>query len=164
MIITLALYQHGGSDKDLEVIFARSYATSVMAHVLAIQMGFREEAALCAELAGLVLEIGRKTMVAYKKTIDPAPEINDEFIETYHTYLGERIIKRYGLPEYLGAIILARQIIMEESMVSLPGVVYLAYDSVRASFDKYENGLVIKCQTPIPGTDVSRTLEAIIQG
>jgi hypothetical protein len=31
------------------------------------------------------------------------------------------------------------------------------------SFRKYSNRLVLRCQTPRPGTDVSRTLEAIIR-
>jgi len=164
MIITLALYHYGGNEKDVEIIFARCYATSVMAHILAIQMGFTEEVAWRAELGGLLLEIGKKMMVVYKKTSDhKSEEIDDDFIESYHPYLGDRIIKRYSLPDYLGSIILARQVILEENIISLPGVVYLAYDTICTSFDKYDNRLVIKCQTPMPTTDVSRTLEAIIQ-
>jgi len=164
MIITLALYHYGASDRDVEVIFARCYATAVIAQMLALQMGFREEAAGRAELGGLLLEIGKKMMIVYKKTFDHAPEeIDDDFIESYHPYLGERIVKRYTLPDYLRSIILARQVILEENIVSLPGIVYLAYDTVCVSFKKYDNRLVLKCQTPRPGTDVSRTLEAIIQ-
>ena len=164
MIITLAPYHYRGGDKDIEIIFARCYATAVMAQMIALQMGFREEAAGRAELGGLFLEIGKKMMVVYKKTFDhSSEEIDDDFIESYHPYLGERIVKRYRLPDYLGSIILARQVILEENIVSLPGVVYLAYDTVCTSFKKYNNRLVLKCQTPRPGTDVSRTLEAIIQ-
>jgi hypothetical protein len=54
-------------------------------------------------------------------------------------------------------------VILEENAVSLPGVVYLARDMVLTSFRKYGNRLVLRCQTPRPGTDVSRTLEAIIR-
>ncbi|HYA13250.1 MAG TPA: HDOD domain-containing protein [Syntrophales bacterium] len=164
MIVALALYQYGRNEKDVEVIFARCYATAVMAQMLALQMGFREDAAGRAELGGLLLEIGKKMMVVYRKTFDhKSEEIDDDFIESYHAYLGERIVKRYAMPDYLRSIILARQVILEENIVSLPGVVYLAYDTVCVSFRKYDNRLVLKCQTPRPGTDVSRTLEAIIQ-
>jgi hypothetical protein len=33
---------------------------------------------------------------------------------------------------------------------------------VQASFRKNSNRLVLKCQVPRPGTDVTRTLEAIV--
>jgi hypothetical protein len=164
MIILLGFHQFGSKDRDLEVIFARSFATSVMANMLAFQMGFREGSAQRAELGGLFLEIGRQMMVTYKKTSDPeSAEIDDAFIEAYHPYLAVKIIKRFSLPDYLQTIVLAQTVILEENALSLPGVVYLARDMVRASFQKYGNRLVIRCQTPRPGTDVSRTLEALIR-
>jgi HD-like signal output (HDOD) protein len=164
LIFTLALYRYGRGDREVETVFARSFATSVLAHMFALQMGFREQAAHRAELAGLLMEIGRMMMLVYRKFTAPEEEgIDDEFIDVYHPYLGERIVARFNLPEYVKTIILARTIILEESYVSLPGVVYLASENVRTSFERYDSRLVIRCQIPKPATDVSRTLEAILR-
>ena len=164
LIFTLALYRYGRGDPEVETVFARSFATSVLAHMLALQMGFREQAAHRAELAGLLMDIGRMMMLVYRKFTGPEEEgIDDEFIDAFHPYLGERIVARFNLPEYVKTIILARTIILEENYVSLPGVVYLAYENVRTSFERYDNRLMIRCQIPKPATDVSRTLEAILR-
>jgi HD-like signal output (HDOD) protein len=163
MIIALTSHGQGGHDPCLETLFAKSYATSVMAQVLAGQSGFRDDAIAKAELCGLFLDIGRKAMMLYKSLYAADnEELDDEFIDSYHPYLGEKIVERYGLPDYMKTVILARTVIMEEHQVSLIGIVYLAYDMVNASFQRYGNRLVIKCQTPRPATDVTRTLEAII--
>ena len=88
--------------------------------------------------------------------------LDDEFIETYHPYLADRIVSRYCLPEYVRTALLARNLIVEEDSLSLAGIVHLAHDTVQASFRKNNNRLVLKCQVPRPGTDVTRTLEAIV--
>jgi hypothetical protein len=104
-------------------------------------------------------------MILYRKQYDPETrEIDDDFIDDFHPYLGYRVAERYSLPEYVKNMILAKNIILEEHSISLPGVVNLAYDTVRISFEKYGNRLVLKSQIPRPVTDVSRTLETIIKG
>jgi len=164
MIMLLGFQQFGSKDRELEIIFIRSFATSVMANILALQMGFREASAQRAELGGLFLEIGRQMMLLYKKTSHPgSSEVDDAFIEAYHPYLAMKIIQRFSLPDYLQTIALAQTVILEENAVSLSGVVYLARDMVRASFQKYGNRLVIRCEAPRPGTDESRTLQAVIR-
>jgi HD-like signal output (HDOD) protein len=163
LIITLASYHQRKFDPDIEKIFAKSYATSIMAQILAGQAGFRDEAIKKAELSGLFLEIGKKTMLLYRKMYaDGQEQLTDDFIESYHPYLGEMIVRRYGLPDYLKTVILARTVVMEETQISLLGIVWMAYDAVQTSFLKYRNRLVIKCQTPRPATDVTRTMETII--
>jgi hypothetical protein len=150
-------------DQPVEAIFARSYATSVMAEILAGQMGFREDGIKKAELCGFFLEIGRKFLVIYnRKFAGENEKLDDEFIETYHPYLADKIVARYCLPEYVRTALLARNLIVEENHVSLAGIVHLAHDTVEASFRKNNNRLVLKCQVPRPGTDVTRTLEAIV--
>jgi len=150
LIITLASYYQRRYDPDIETIFAKSYATSIMAQILASQAGFRDEAIKKAELSGLFLEIGKKTLILYKKIYaDDKERI-------------EMIVRRYCLPDYLKTVILARTVIMEENQISLAGIVRMAYDMVQSSFLKYHNRFVVKCQTPRPATDVTRTLEAII--
>jgi hypothetical protein len=153
----------GIMDEEVETIFARSYATAVMAEILANQTGFREDGIRKAELCGLFLEVGRRFMVIYKKLYPgDAEKMDEDFIETYHAYLADKIVGRYSLPDYVRSVILARNLILEENHVSLAGLVYLAHDTVQTSFRKNNNKLVIKCQIPRPATDVTRTLEAIV--
>jgi hypothetical protein len=153
----------GIMDEEVETIFARSYATAVMAEILANQTGFREDGIRKAELCGLFLEVGRRFMVIYKKLYPgDAEKMDEDFIETYHAYLADKIVGRYSLPDYVRSVILSRNLILEENHVSLAGLVYLAHDTVQTSFRKNNNKLVIKCQIPRPATDVTRTLEAIV--
>ena len=163
LIIMFSTYLQGKHDPEIEVIFAQSYATSIMAMILASQTGFHEDAIRRAEICGLYMEIGKKIMVLYKRT---HPEDNkiltDEFIETYHPYLGEKIAVRYSLPDYVQKVILSRTLILAENHIPLIGIIHLAHDMVENSFRKYHNRLVLKCQVPRAATDVTRTLEAII--
>ncbi len=163
LILVLAHHHAGFADPEVETIFARSYATAVMAEILAGQMGFREDSIRKAELCGFFLEIGRKFLVIYNRKVAGENEkLDDEFIETYHPYLADKIVARYCLPEYVRTALLARNLIVEEDTLSLAGIVHLAHDTVQASFRKNSNRLVLKCQVPRPGTDVTRTLEAIV--
>jgi HD-like signal output (HDOD) protein len=163
LIIALTNYHQGRHDPEIETLFAKSFATSVMAQVLAVQTGFRDDAVAKAELCGLFLDVGKRAMILYKRLYAPDnEELDEEFINSYHPYLGEKIVARSGLPDYMKTVILARAVIMEEHQVSLIGIVYLAYHMVNESFQRHGNRLVIKCQTPRPATDITRTLEAII--
>jgi hypothetical protein len=163
LLFMLSNYCQGIMDEEVETIFARSYATAVMAEILTNQTGFREDGIRKAELCGLFLEVGRRFMVIYKKLYPgDAEKMDEDFIETYHAYLGDKIVGRYSLPDYVRSVILARNLILEENHVSLAGLVYLAHDTVQTSFRKNNNKLVIKCQIPRPATDVTRTLEAIV--
>ena len=163
LLFILSNYGQGVMDEEVETILARSYATAVTAEILAGQTGFREDGIRKAELCGLFLEVGKRFMVIYRKLYPcDAEKLDDDFIDAYHPYLGEKIIGRYSLPHYVRTVILARNLILEENHVSLAGIVYLAHDTVQASFRKNNNRLVLKCQVPRPGTDVTRTLEAIV--
>jgi HD-GYP domain-containing protein (c-di-GMP phosphodiesterase class II) len=163
LLFLLSNQSQGVMDREVETIFARSYATSVLAEILAGQMGFREDGVRKAGLCGLFLEIGRRFMVIHRKLFPADAEVMDEaFVDSYHPYLGEKIAHRYSLPDYVRTVILARNLILEENAFSLAGIVYLACDTVQASFRKNQDRLVMKCQVPRPGTDVTRTLEAIV--
>jgi hypothetical protein len=164
LIMMMGIQQSALADREVENIFARNFSTSVMADVLARQFGFRDESAQRAELGGLFLGIGRLVIALYRKDSPrEAGEINDVFINTYHRFLAAKIIKRFALPDFLSTIISAQSVLLEENSISLPGVVYLARDMVRSSFQKYGNRLVIRCNIPRPAIDVSRTLESIIR-
>lgn len=164
LILALAVFHHSRGDPELELLFARSYATSVMAQVLAIQTGFREDAVRKAELGGMMLEMGRKGLLVYRKTTgDERGALDDGFIEAYHPYLGARLAGHFGLPGYVRTMILTRTLVFQDRDLSLTGVVRLAHDTVRSSFDRYGGRLVLSCTTPKPATDASRTLEAIVR-
>jgi HD-like signal output (HDOD) protein len=164
LILALAFLQNSRGDPELELLFARSWATSVMAQVLAIQTGFREDAVRKAELGGLLLEIGRKGLLVYRETVgDEEGLLDNGFADAYHPYLGDRLAVHYGLPEYVRSMILARTLILSDRDLSLTGVVRLAHDTVCSSFDRHGGRLVLACKTPKPATDTSRTLEAIIR-
>jgi len=163
LLFILSNYCQGIMDEEVETIFARSYATAVMAEILANQTGFREDGIRKAELCALFLEVGRRFMVIYRKLYPgDAEKMDEDFIDTYHPYLGDKIVGRYALPDYVRTVILARNLILEENHVSLAGLVYLARDTVLTSFRKNNNKLVIKCQVPRPAMDVTRTLEAMV--
>jgi hypothetical protein len=163
LLFILSNYCQGIMDEEVETIFARSYATAVMAEILANQTGFREDGIRKAELCALFLEVGRRFMVIYRKLYPgDAEKMDEDFIDTYHPYLGDKIVGRYALPDYVRTVILARNLILEENHVSLAGLVYLARDTVRTSFRKNSNKLVIKCQVPRPAMDVTRTLGAMV--
>jgi HD-GYP domain-containing protein (c-di-GMP phosphodiesterase class II) len=163
LLFILSNHSQGIMDQEVETIFARSYATAVMAEILASQTGFREDGIRKAELCALFLEIGRRFMVVYRKLYPgDAEKMDEDFIDAYHPYLGDKIVGRYALPDYVRTVILARNLIVEENHFSLAGLVYLARDTVHASFRQNNNRLVMKCQVPRPGTDVTRTLEAIV--
>lgn len=164
LIMMIGMQQSSPADRDVENVFARNFSTSVMANILAQQCGFRDRSVQRAELGGLFLGIGRLVMTLYRKSmVRGAKEIDDIFIDTYHRFLAVKIIKRFALPDFLAPIILTKTVLFEENVISLPGVVYLARDMVRSSFQKYGNRLIIRCTIPRPETDVSRTIEAIIR-
>ncbi len=163
LILTLAVLHHGRGDEELELLFARSYATSVMAQILAVQMGFREEAVRKAELGGMLLEMGRKGLLVYRKTVgDEDGILNKDFMDAYHPYLGERLAAYYGLPAYVRFMIRTRALVLDDRDLTLSSVVRMAHEAVQASFYRYGGRLVLMCTTPRPATDTSRTLEAIV--
>jgi len=164
LIMMIGIQQSSPADHEVESVFAKNFSTSVMANILAQQYGFRDRSVQRAELGGLFLGIGRLAMTLYRRTMpNESKEIDDAFIDTYHRFLAVKIIKRFALPDFLTSIILAKTVLFEDNVISLPGVVYLARDMVRSSFQKYGNRLIIRCTIPRPDTDVSRTIEAIIR-
>ncbi|PKN32558.1 MAG: hypothetical protein CVU61_17600 [Deltaproteobacteria bacterium HGW-Deltaproteobacteria-19] len=163
LILSLSIFHHGRGDEEMELLFAQSFATSVIAQVLALQMGFREEAVRKAELGGMLLEMGRKGLIVYRKTTgDEGGVLDNDFIDAYHPYLGERLAAFYGLPPYVRSMIRTRALVLDDRDLSLSAVVRLAHDTVGTSFYRYGGRLVLMCTVPRPATDTSRTLEAII--
>jgi len=164
LIIILALQIMARDDKEIEVIFARSFASSVLGKILAQQFGIREDNAKRVELGGLFSEIGKMIIVLYRKLhAAEDKKIDEEFIHKYHQYLSERIIEKFALPEYLRQMVFADTIVVESNYVTVSGITQLAVNYVAANFSRFGNRLVIEA-LPLPaGQDQSLSLDRVIE-
>jgi len=164
MIIMLAMHLLSKNDEAIEVIFARSFAASVIGKILAHQVGMREDAAKNVELGCLFSDIGRMVISLYKKMHAPDDErIDENFIGKYHVYLTERIIDTFSLPEYLNTMIFHEGIVVEGSYITQSGVMRLAVQYVYDSFSRNHNRLVIEPLVPPSGQDQTISLDHIIE-
>lgn len=164
LIIILALRLLARDDEEVETIFARSFASSVIGKILAQQVGLRENTAKKIELGGLFSEIGRMILHVYRKMYAPDDErIDEPFIEKYHPYLTERIIHVFSLPDYLKAMVFREGIVIEGDSITPSGIMQLAVQLVYASFDKFDNHLVIEPLALSSGCDQTLSLDQIIQ-
>jgi hypothetical protein len=165
LIIILALQILARDDKEIEVIFARSYASSVIGKILAQQFGMREDNAKRVELGGLFSEIGKMILVLYKKLHAPDDKrFDNDFINKYHPYLAERIVEKFALPDYLKQMIFSESLIVEENYITVSGITQVAINFVEASFQKFHNRLVIEAMVPPTlGRDESLSLDKIIE-
>jgi hypothetical protein len=143
-------------DKEVEVIAARSFATSILGGILAKNLGFSNEDVKKIELAGLFLEIGKIIILLYQKKGQREGkekgfyELDKTFLELYHSFLALKIILKFELPEFLSEMIDISFLSFKANTFSLSGIVYLAHCLVVDSFKKF-NKLVI--QSPMPDKD-----------
>ena len=164
LIIILALQLLTTDDKEIEVMFARSFASSVIGRVLAQQFGMRDDSAKKVEMGGLFFEIGKLIMTLYKKFhASEDNRIDEKFIEKYHSYLAERIIDRFDLPDYLLEMIFSEGLVVESNYFTMSGMVQLAVDLVTINFNKFNNHLVIE-SLPLPaGLDKVTALDSMFE-
>lgn len=164
VILILALGHLARADEKAEIIFARSFATSVMGKILAEQFGMREDAAKKVELGGLFSEIGRLILHVYQKMhASEADRIDDPFIDKYHLYMTERIINAFDLPDYLKTMIFHEGLVTEAGYITQSGIMQLALHFVSASFDRHQNHLVVEPLVLPSGVDQSTSLDRIIE-
>jgi hypothetical protein len=163
MILILSLKMLAHDDPEIEEIFARCFSAATLGKIMAGQFGMREESAKKVELGGLFSETGRMIMEVYKKRWAPDDErIDLPFVEKYHTYLTERLIERFALPDYLKGMIFHDGIVIEANYFTLASLTQLAVNMVAVSFQKYHGRLVIEA-LPLPeGQDRSHSLEHMI--
>ncbi len=165
LIIILALQILARGDEEIETIFARSFASSVLGKILAQQFGMREDNAKKIELGGLFSEIGKMIILLYKKFHALEDErIDEDFINKYQIYLTERIVERFALPDYLMQMLFPESIVVEENYITISGMTQIAINLVAASFHKFHNHLVIEAITPATwGRDETITLQSIFE-
>jgi HD-like signal output (HDOD) protein len=166
LIIFLA-FAAVSKNKEVKTIFAKSFATSIVGgKLLAKEFGLRDNDAKKVELAGLLLEIGKIIIALYKSLHKDAyeeAEIGEEFISQYQSCLGVKIIEKYELPEFLKDMISTHCLTLEKELLSLSGIVMLAFSIVDLSFRRFGNRLVIASPMPDPDGMVVHTTGAVIE-
>lgn len=129
-------------------IFARNYATSQLADVVAGQLGVSGNIRSRTALGGLFLEIGKIIILLYgEKT---GREIDGDFINRYHRRVGTKVVETFALPEVLSAIISQPHFtfIKRENLGTL-AIVHMVHSVVETSFAEHGK-LVFQSAMPDP--------------
>jgi len=152
-IIILAQQALARGDREIEKVFARTFATAVLGKLLSKEFALREDAARKVELGGLLLEIGRIMIMLYRKLYlkeegVAEADVTDAFIDEVHPQLGVAVVEKFFLPPYLKKILLAESLVFETRRFALAGVVRLAHDAVTTSFRRFNNKLVLAVPPP----------------
>jgi hypothetical protein len=134
--------------KEFTALAARSFIISVLAKILAKQMGLKEEEVNNAGLGGLFLKVGKVFMMLYNHQKEEP--LDKEFISRYYPYLGLKMVEKFKLPDFLKAVLSCQVCSFWEDSVSVPGVIQLAHSVVDKSFKKYGKWVI---QSPIPDAD-----------
>lgn len=164
LIILFALQKMAKEDHESEIIFAKSFASSVVGRIMARGYGFRDDAARKVELACLLSNIGALMMMVcrnHHRTCGFA--LSDAFIEKNHIFLTERILRRFQLPEYLYEMIMTNCFILERMGICLPTLVKLAVAAVEWSFRNLDNRLVFRSPQTSLEDRFNPSLAAIIE-
>ncbi len=74
-----------------------------------------------------------------------------------------KIIEKYELPEFLKDMISTNCLTLEKGLLSLSGIVMLAFSIVDLSFRRFGNRLVIASPMPDPDGMVVHTTGAVIE-
>ena len=143
IILTLLELARGVRARSL---LAKSLATSVMARILADRFGFSDNGINKAELAGLLLEIGKMMVLIYEEK-EKKDGFRDDFTGRFNTYLGLKAIKHFNLPAYLNEILLEDTFVFEEESISVSSAVSLSHLLVSHSFQA-KGKLSLKVSSP----------------
>jgi hypothetical protein len=149
--------------EELRRVFARNFATSKLAELLAVQLGLSPADRSIVGLAGLFIEIGKVIMALYER--ESGRMFVPEFVAHHHPWVGARLIEHYELPPVLGEIIdHAYFKFVNKDTLSHSAIVDLAYAVVDRSFTRHEK-FVIESPMPDPeGLLYARTSGSIIAG
>lgn len=147
-IVILALKRLARRDHEVETVFARSFATSVVGGVLAGCLSWREDVIRKVELGGLLVEIGRILILLYgrlyrrEEGLIEETELSDPVVDYLHPHVGVAFLERFSLPPYLKEILLEEGLVLGHRHLTTAGVVHLAHDTVEASFRRSHGRLV----------------------
>jgi HD-like signal output (HDOD) protein len=154
-------------DKEVRIICAKSFATSVIGgRMLAKEFGLRDDDARKVEIGGLLLEIGKIIIALYRSLYKDEYEqaqIGEDFISQYQSQLGMKFMEKFGLPEFLKDVISMTCLTLETELISLSGVVIVAYSIVDLSFRRFDNKLVLLSPMPDSEGTIVHTMGATIE-
>jgi hypothetical protein len=163
-ILMFAMHRLAQGNMEAELLYVKSFATSVVGRILARGLGFSDDAARKVELGCLFFHFGSLMMFVYRSHHqDEEFHIDNDFIEENRAFLTERMICRFRLPDYLFEMIKTSCLSIDPMGVKLSGVVQMAIAIVELSFQRFDNRLVV--QSPMPSHDdgISITLGSIIE-
>jgi hypothetical protein len=155
-------------DEKTKIIFARSFATSIIASkLLANECSLTYEDAKKVEMGGLLLEIGKIIISVYHSVYPEEYKqagIDDDFATRYHSVLGIKFIENFKFSETLKEIISAKCLTIGQKLITLPGIVMVAHSIVDYSFQNFHNKLVIASPMPDRNGNVISTTAWVIEG
>jgi HD-like signal output (HDOD) protein len=153
-------------DKEVRTLCAKSFATSIIGgRILAKEFGLREDDTRRVEIGGLLLEIGKIIIALYRSLYKDEYEqaqIGEDFISEHQARLGAKFMEKFGLPEFLKDVIATTCLTLETELISLSGVVIVAYSIVDLSFRRFDNKLVLLSPMPDPEGIIAHTLGATV--
>lgn len=162
MAIFIALMALADSN-DLKIVFARSYATSKMAELLATRLGLSGSERSTVALGGLFIEMGKIIISIYFEKTDDEP--TPAFIEKHHAMIGALLIEKFELPPVLGTLVdHPHFLFVKKDTLALSAVLDLAYALVEKSFSRHGK-LVVQSAMPDPeGLLYSSTAGSVLSG
>jgi len=145
LILLYVMHRLARGDHDAEIIFAKSFSAAIVGRIMARGFGFRDDGARQVELACLLASFGALMMMVYRNHYHTGDFVlSNDFIEQNHSYLTERIMRRFQLPEYLYEMILTNCFVFDRMGIGLTTVVKLAISAVDWSFRTLNNKLVFR--------------------
>jgi len=163
-ILLFAMHRLFRGDMETELLYAKSFAASVVGRILATGLGFRDDAARKIELGCLLFHIGSLMMLVYRNCHQDADfHVDADFIQKYQSSLAERIVQRFQLPDYLFEMVITRGFSLVRMGIDLSGVVQMAIAAVEMSFQRFNNRLVVLTPMLSSDDDGAITIGAIIE-
>ena len=163
-ILLFAMHRLFRGDMETELLYAKSFAASVVGRILATGLGFRDDAARKIELGCLLFHIGSLMMLVYRNCHQDADfHVDADFIQKYQSSLAERILQRFQLPDYLFEMMIARGFSLARMGIDVSGVVQMAIATVEMSFQRFNNRLVVLTPMLSSDDDGAITIGAIIE-
>lgn len=147
MAIFIALMALADSE-EMKVVFARSYATSKMAELLASRLGLSGAERSTLALGGLFVEMGKIIISIYARTRGEEPSA--DFIERHHAAVGALVIEKFELPSVLVTLVNHQYFsFVKKDNLSLSAILDLAHALVERSFSRHGK-LVVQSAMPDP--------------
>jgi HD-GYP domain-containing protein (c-di-GMP phosphodiesterase class II) len=132
----------------MKLVIARNFATSKLAEIIAYQMKLSIPDRNTVILGGLFIEIGKLIMLLYAHNEEI--ELDEDFIQEYHSSIGIRVIEKFELPVPLKEIIHHSHFtFVKKNSFALSALTDMAYRVVDESFNKHGK-LIVESAMPDP--------------